>query len=298
MKHELKVPSVGESVTQAQIAAWLKKDGELVRAGEGLFELESEKASMTIPSTVDGKLQILVAAGVEVGIGQLVAYIDTEATQGATAAPPAVASAPTAAAPKPPAVAVPAAPAPGITRTPLSMLRKTIARRLVQAKQEAAHLTTFNEVDMSELMRIRKAYGDDFLEKYKVKLGFMSFFVKAVVKALKQYPVVNSRIEGDELLTPDFYDVGVAVSTDRGLLVPVLRNADRMSFGEIETALAALASKAREKTIELGEVQGGTFTITNGGVFGSMLSTPIPNYPQSAILGMHAIQRRDRKSVV
>ena len=155
--------------------------------------------------------------------------------------------------------------APGVTRTPLSMMRKTIARRLVQARQEAAHLTTFNDVDMTELIRIRKAYGEDFQAKYKAKLGFMSFFVKAAIEALKEYPVINSRIEGDELVTPDFYDIGVAVSTDRGLLVPVLRNADRMNFGEIESALADLAARARDKRIELAELQGGTFTITNGG---------------------------------
>ena len=326
MKQELKIPSVGESVSQAQIAAWLKKDGALVSKGEELFELESEKASMNVPSPLDGTLAILVPAGTEVAIGQVVATIDTDGastpeTARTAAAPPAAAAAATpataapaqAAAPAtaapaqaaaPAAAAVPAASAPpaaapvsrtaaaGVTRTPLSMMRKTIARRLVQARQEAAHLTTFNDVDMTELIRIRKAYGEDFQTKYKAKLGFMSFFVKAAIEALKEYPVINSRIEGDELVTPDFYDIGVAVSTDRGLLVPVLRNADRMSFGEIEAALADLAARARDKRIELAELQGGTFTITNGGVFGSMLSTPIPNYPQSAILGMHAIQRR------
>jgi 2-oxoglutarate dehydrogenase E2 component (dihydrolipoamide succinyltransferase) len=304
MKQELKVPAVGESITEGQIAAWLKKDGEIVRKGEGIFELESEKASMTVPSPEDGKLEILVPAGAVVAIGKVVAYIDTDAK---------TASAPMAAAGEKPAVAsekavVPSEKPPvanekpavvgekaegaGMTRSPLSMMRKTIARRLVQARQEAAHLTTFNEVDMEKLIRIRKELGEDFRAKYEVKLGFMSFFVKAAVKALQEYPVVNSRIEVDELVSPDFYDIGVAVSTDRGLLVPVLRNADRMSFGEIETKLGDLAARARDKKIELAELQGGTFTITNGGVFGSMLSTPIPNYPQAAILGMHSIQRR------
>ena len=318
MKQEIKVPAVGESISQAQIAAWLRKEGEFVRKGEALFELESEKASMTVPSPCDGRLEILLGAGAEATIGQVIAYVDDEAVPETSAliAPPAPAPA---VAPRP---AVPPAPAPtaapvtiaapaptaapgepkaspgarmaaeGVTRSPLSMMRKTIARRLVQSRQEAAHLTTFNEVDMEEIIRIRKAFGEDFQAKYRAKLGFMSFFVKAAVKALQEFPIVNSRIEGDELVKSDFYDIGVAVSTDRGLLVPVLRDADRMSFGDIEAKLADLATRAREKRIELSELQGGTFTITNGGVFGSMLSTPIPNYPQSAILGMHAIQRR------
>ena len=304
MKQEIKVPSVGESVTAAQIAAWLKREGELVLKGDALYELESEKASMTVPSIEDGRLEILVAAGAEVTIGQVIAYIDTDvkaaaiapravtprAVTPAPAAAPGAAPAPVAAAASPSASL--SSPAEGLTRSPLSMMRKTIARRLVQARQESAHLTTFNEVDMTKLIALRKSFGEDFQAKYKAKLGFMSFFVKAAVAALAQFPVVNSRIEGDELLKPDFYDIGVAVSTDRGLLVPVLRNADKMSFGEIEGALADLAARARDKRIELSELQGGTFTITNGGVFGSMLSTPIPNYPQSAILGMHAIQRR------
>jgi 2-oxoglutarate dehydrogenase E2 component (dihydrolipoamide succinyltransferase) len=309
---------VGESITTGMIARWMRKDGETVRKGEMLFELETEKASMDVPSTADGRLQILAPAGSEVAIGQVVATIDGDAAAApapeAAIAAPAAASAPAAAvaapaaAPAAPAAApaapapAPAAPAPapaappgafpGITRTPLSMTRRTIARRLVQARQESAHLTTFNEVDMTEVIRIRKDYGEDFAEKYKVKLGFMSFFVVAAAKALREYPVLNGRIEGDELLSPDFVDMGVAVSAERGLLVPVLRNADALGFGEIESRLGDLAARARDGKIGLSELQGGTFTITNGGVFGSMLSTPIPNYPQSAILGMHAIQRR------
>jgi 2-oxoglutarate dehydrogenase E2 component (dihydrolipoamide succinyltransferase) len=298
LKLELKVPAVGESITTGMIARWMRKDGETVRKGEMLFELETEKASMDVPSTADGRLQILVIAGSEVAIGQVVATIDGDA---ATEAPASAAASAPAAVPPAPAAAV-AAPAaaplasagavPGITRTPLSMTRRTIARRLVQARQESAHLTTFNEVDMTEVIRIRKDYGEDFAEKYQVKLGFMSFFVVAAAKALREYPVLNGRIEGDELLSPDFVDMGVAVSAERGLLVPVLRNADALGFGEIESRLGDLAARARDGKIALSELQGGTFTITNGGVFGSMLSTPIPNYPQSAILGMHAIQRR------
>jgi 2-oxoglutarate dehydrogenase E2 component (dihydrolipoamide succinyltransferase) len=174
----------------------------------------------------------------------------------------------------------------------MSRIRKTIARRLVQARSEAAHLTTFNEVDMSAVIQTRKRLVAGVGGREGVKLGFMSFFVKAVVAALKEYPIVNSRIEGEEIVTPEFYDVGVAVSTERGLLVPVLRNVDRLNFSGIEAELAELATKAREGRIGLEELQGGSFTITNGGVFGSLLSTPIPNYPQSAILGMHAIQDR------
>ncbi len=320
MKIELRVPPVGESILVGQIAAWLKKEGDFVRKGETLFELETEKASMPVPSPADGSLQVLFKEGTEVRIDQVVGYIDDAASATASTASPAqpgasanAASPPTQPRPSeavspPPSAALQPQPAPpqvqqepaaspaprleGAKRSPLSMTRKTIARRLVQTRQEAAHLTTFNEVNMEELMRIRKAYGEDFLAKYKVKLGYMSFFIKASVKALQEYPVVNSRIEGDELVSPDFYDIGVAVSTERGLLVPVIRNADAMSFGELETTMGDLAARARDKRIELKELQGGTFTITNGGIFGSMLSTPIHNYPQAAILGMHAIQRR------
>ncbi len=316
MKEEIRVPPVGESIARGQLASWLRRGGEFVSKGESLFELETEKASMSVPSPAGGRLEILVQAGVEVGIGQVVGLIDTAAegpapriAEGAapsaaeTRAPIKTAAPAEARPPASPAMPAPesASPAPveerppsrgGIKRSPLSMIRKTIARRLVQARQEAAHLTTFNEVDMSEVIRMREADGADFGERYKVKLGFMSFFVKAAVRALQEYPVVNGRIEGDELLSPDFYDIGVAVSTDRGLLVPVLRDADALGFGEIELKISELAERARDRRIELSELQGGTFTITNGGVFGSLLSTPIPNYPQSAVLGLHAIQRR------
>jgi 2-oxoglutarate dehydrogenase E2 component (dihydrolipoamide succinyltransferase) len=320
MKREVKVPSVGESIQEAQIGAWLKAEGELVGEGDPLFELESEKASMSVPSPAAGRLELVAPAGAEVKIGQVVAYIDTDAQTAPIVRPPIVrepvprepsegspGTAEAEAAPRfgeaPPSVdgttsveapppTIEARSQDGIERSPLSMIRKTIARRLVEARRETAHLTTFNEVDMSEVMRIRASEGEAFAAKNKVKLGFMSFFVKAAVSALQAYPIVNSRIEGDQLLKPDFYDIGVAVATERGLLVPVLRDADRLSFGEVEAALAELASRAREGKIALAELQGGSFTITNGGTFGSMLSTPIPNYPQSAILGMHAIQKR------
>jgi 2-oxoglutarate dehydrogenase E2 component (dihydrolipoamide succinyltransferase) len=315
MKIEIRTPAVGESVARGQIAAWLKKDGQAVTMGETLFELETEKASVSVPSPAEGRLEVLVQAGVEIAIGELVGYILAagEAPRPAPEAPspipeasrpPPEAPRPTPEAPRPTPEAprptpeaprpVPEAPRPRgeVRRSPLSMIRKTIARRLLQARHEAAHLTTFNEVDMSEVIKLREANGAEFGERYKAKLGYLSFFVKAAVGALVKYPVVNGRIEGDELVSPEFHDIGVAVATDRGLLVPVIRDADALSFGEIEVELAELARRAREGSIELAELQGGTFTITNGGVFGSLLSTPIPNYPQSAVLGLHAIQRR------
>jgi 2-oxoglutarate dehydrogenase E2 component (dihydrolipoamide succinyltransferase) len=178
------------------------------------------------------------------------------------------------------------------TREPMSRLRRTLAARLVQARQQTALLTTFNEVDMGAVLDLRKRTAETFESRYGVRLGLMSFFVRASCQALREFPRVNSRIEGEEIVTCRYYDLGIAVSTERGLVVPVLRDADRMSFAGIERSLQELALKAREKKITLEELAGGTFTITNGGVFGSLLSTPLPNYPQPAILGMHAIQRR------
>jgi 2-oxoglutarate dehydrogenase E2 component (dihydrolipoamide succinyltransferase) len=178
------------------------------------------------------------------------------------------------------------------TRVPMSRLRQTIAARLIQARQEIALLTTFNEINMERVMDLRKRYGERFEKKHGVRLGFMSFFVKACCQALQRFPAVNAMIDGQEIVYNNFYDIGVAVSTERGLLVPVLRDADGMSFAQIERAIVDLATRARDKKIAPDELAGGTFTITNGGVFGSLLSTPLPNYPQTAILGMHAIQKR------
>ncbi len=178
------------------------------------------------------------------------------------------------------------------TRVPMSRLRQSIANRLVQARHEIALLTTFNEINMENVMALRKRYGEQFEKNHGVRLGFMSFFVKACCQALQRFPGVNGMIDGQEIVYNNFYDIGVAVSTERGLLVPVLRDADMMSFAEIEKTILDLAQRAREKKIAPDELAGGTFTITNGGVFGSLLSTPLPNYPQTAILGMHAIQKR------
>jgi 2-oxoglutarate dehydrogenase E2 component (dihydrolipoamide succinyltransferase) len=200
--------------------------------------------------------------------------------------PPAVPSTPG------PAPAAPGQPAARQTRRKLTPLRQRLAQRLVQAQHEAAMLTTFNEVDMSAVRDLRARYQEEFVRKHGVKLGFMSFFIKAVVRALQEVPAVNAQLDGDTLVEHHFYDIGVAVSTDRGLMVPVLRDCDRAGFAEIEKQLAALAQKAREGKITLADLEGGVFTITNGGIFGSLLSTPILNAPQCAILGMHAIQDR------
>ena len=174
----------------------------------------------------------------------------------------------------------------------MTMLRRRIAQRLVEARQTMAMLTTFNEVDMSAVLRLRQERGDEFQKRYNVRLGFMSFFVKAAIDALKQFPAVNAEIRGDDIVYKNYYDIGIAVSTDHGLVVPVVRNAERLSFAEIEQSIADLAARARDRKIAVEELQGGTFTITNGGVFGSLLATPIINPPQVAILGLHAVQDR------
>jgi 2-oxoglutarate dehydrogenase E2 component (dihydrolipoamide succinyltransferase) len=340
VKLDIKVPSVGESVTQGILSSWLKAEGDHVEEGSDLFELETDKATVTVPAPATGSLSISVPAGTEVTIGQVVGAVDAEKTAPASAstvkssaaqaapppapqaaakqpggkkpAPAAVrAPAPAAApatvrspepapAPKPaparPAVprpaAAPGAPADGERRVPMTSLRKRIAARLVEAQHATASLTTFNEVNMQKIMDLRARYRDEFERAHGVKLGFMSFFVKACCMALAEMPIVNARIEGDEIVYNESLDLGVAVSTDRGLLVPVIRNADRLGLAGLESAIADLAARARDKKILPDELAGGTFSITNGGVFGSLLSTPLLNYPQSAILGMHTIQRR------
>ena len=353
MKEKVLVPSVGESITQGTLTAWLKREGERVEEGEELFELETDKATVAVPAPAAGALHILVQGGSDVEIGQIVGELETAPAEGAGGkkAPAAARRGPPHATPSPspakpatpprgpgpvpsPAAkpaAPPAGPGPGPspaaplerpapaapppaapprelpveptsapppradareTREPMSRLRRTLAARLVQARQQTALLTTFNEVDMGAVLDLRKRTTETFESRYGVRLGLMSFFVRACCQALQEFPRVNSRIEGEEIVTCHYYDLGVAVSTDRGLVVPVLRDADRMSFAEIERGIQELALKARDKKITPDELAGGTFTITNGGIFGSLLSTPLPNYPQPAILGMHAIQRR------
>jgi 2-oxoglutarate dehydrogenase E2 component (dihydrolipoamide succinyltransferase) len=317
MSVEITVPAVGESINSGILSVWHKKDGETVAAGELLFTLETDKVSTEVNAPEAGVLKTQVAEGDEVKIGQVVATLEPAGAaapapaaaepapkkeKAAKAAPKAeepepVAEAP---APKPAPKAEAPAPKPKIvtpddprtTRKKLSPLRRKIASQLVMAQHTAAILTTFNEADMSGVMALRKEMQEEFSKRHGVKLGFMSFFVKAVVDALKATPAINSRMDGDELIQNNYYDIGVAVGTERGLIVPVLRDCDQKSFADIEKDLAGFAVKAREGKVGLEDLQGGVFTISNGGVYGSLLSTPILNPPQSGILGMHKIQER------
>ena len=318
MSHDVKVPAAGESVTSATIGRWHKKDGDRVRKGEVVATLETDKVSQELEAEVEGVLRTLAAEGDDVAVGAVIATIEEANKDAAAAAPapaqapaPAPAPAPTPAPapapapvpekprlPAPVAAAKPVAAAPvagtdsRVTRTRLSPLRRKIAEHLVNAQQTAAILTTFNECDMSAVIGLRKELQEGFVAKYGLKLGFMSFFVKAVVNALKAVPQVNARIDGTDIVQNHFHDIGVAVGTDKGLVVPVVRDADRKGFAELEADIAAYAAKARDGSLQLDDLQGGVFTISNGGIYGSLLSTPILNPPQSALLGMHAIQDR------
>ncbi len=328
MSTEVKIPAAGESITSGLLSTWHKQDGEAVVAGDALLTLETDKVSTEIVAETAGVLKILVPEGEEVKIGAVVGLIEggaaaapakeakaapakKEAKEEAKAPEPKAAPVPTpapvapaaptpsfaapAAAPAPKAVEKPAEPASSegrFTRKKMSPLRRKIAAQLVMAQQTAAMLTTFNEADMSAVMSLRKRMQDSFTKQYDVKLGFMSFFIKAVVKALKSVPGINSRIDGEDVITNHYFDIGVAVGTERGLIVPVLRDADQKSFADLEKDLIAYATKAREGKIKVEDLQGGVFTISNGGVYGSLLSTPILNPPQSGILGLHKIQDR------
>jgi 2-oxoglutarate dehydrogenase E2 component (dihydrolipoamide succinyltransferase) len=305
---ELKVPASGESITSATVASWRKNDGDTVVPGEVLVVLETDKVSNELEAPLAGTLKILVPEGEEVAIGTVIAMIDADTTP-AMAAPAKPATAAvlkkdTGDSHRPPLqVEAPAAPvvreAPAApvsdgrtTRRKMSMLRRKIATHLVNAQQTAAILTTFNEVDMSAVMDLRKAVQDEFLKKHGVKLGFMSFFVKAVTQALRDVPSINGRIEGNDIIDNHFYDIGVAIGTEKGLVVPVLRDCETKSFAQIEKDILDYATKAKEGKITIEDLQGGVFTISNGGTYGSLLSTPILNPPQSGILGMHTIQQR------
>ena len=309
MSAEIKVPAVGESISSGIISLWHRQDGDYVRAGDLLFTLDTDKVSTEVAAQAAGIVRIKAPADTEVKIGEVVGLIE-EAPEPAASAPVAAPLAtPAGGSPAPvvsPATAptpTPSAPTPSspvelepqerrVTRKKLSPLRKKISTQLVAAQRNAAILTTFNECDMSAVMSLRKLLQDDFSKKHGVKLGFMSFFVKAVVDALQAVPAINSRIEGDDLILNNSYDIGVAVGTEKGLVVPVLRGCEKLTFADIETRLAAYAAKAREGKISLDDLSGGVFTISNGGVYGSLLSTPILNPPQSGILGMHKIQER------
>lgn len=342
---EIKIPSIGESISEVTLLKWTQPEGAWVERDQVIAELESEKATFEVNAEQAGTLQQLAKEGDSLRIGDIVAKIDetaarpaevpvaekTEAPAAAPATPPAAPS--TAPAPK----ATPVASAiiantqvdvaaikpsgvhgkivkqdvldvlknPGkkafegvellsrnVRNEKMSNLRKTISRRLVEAKNSTAMLTTFNEVDMTKIMAIRKDYKDKFKELHGVNLGFMSFFAKACAVALSEWPTVNASIDGDQIVYHDYADISIAVSTPRGLTVPVVRNVESLSMADIERKVVELAGKARDSKLTAEELQGGTFTITNGGVFGSLMSTPIINIPQSAILGMHKIQDR------
>jgi len=370
MTFEVRIPTLGESVTEGVIVRWAKQDGEAVKPDDILLELETDKASMELPAERAGVLRIVKAAGEKVAVGELVARIEEDggARAAAPAAPRQAPAAPEAPKPVPPVPAAPAAPlaraeaeaelvaaravgplspavrrllaehdldptlvpasgkggrltkedvlaylersarpvridvpaapqpsaalAEGEERVPLSPIRRRIAERLVQAQQTAAILTTFNELDMSAVIALRAEHKERFQKQHGIGLGFMSFFARACIAALRDIPVVNAEIRGDDIIYRKFVHLGVAVGTERGLVVPVLHHAERMSFADIEREIARLAGLARDGKLKLDDLAGGTFTISNGGVYGSLLSTPILNPPQSAILGMHKIEKR------
>lgn len=352
---ELKVPVVGESITEVEIGNWLKTEGATVAKDEAVAVIETEKATVELPAPAAGKLvKILKQQGATAKVGETIAHLEVgknepvaamdPATPPATEEAPAVKtratplakrvlaehdlrvgevpasgpggrvskadvlqhveqlqrekkSAPTTSAvkgisPSPSPAAKPGTPAREEQVVRMTLLRRTIAKRLVAAQHTAALLTTFNEVDMSAILTLRQRYQEAFQKKYGIKLGFMSFFLKAVIDGLKQFPQLNAEIRDTDVVYHNFHDIGLAVSTDRGLVVPVLPDVDRLSFAEIEQAIADFALRAREGKLTPEELTGGTFTITNGGVFGSLLSTPLVNPPQSGILGMHTIQER------
>jgi len=370
MAVEIKVPALGESVTEATVAKWLVKAGDTVTIDQPLCELETDKVTVEVNATVAGSIvELAVAEGATVQVGGVLCHIEAGAAGAAAAAPkPAVAPPAPPAPPKPapapsaapvvapaaananiaasgpatrklveetgvapsaiqptgkdgratkadvmaalasipasiPAPAAPAAAKPAVPAGPrpradreervrMTRLRRTIANRLKEAQNTAAMLTTFNEVDMTNVMALRDRLKDDFEKKHGARLGFMSFFVKACIAGLKELPAVNAEIEGDDLVYKNYYDIGVAVGTPQGLVVPVVRDADQKSFGDIEKTIGELGRKARDGKLSIADLTGGTFTISNGGVYGSLMSTPILNPPQSAILGMHKIQQR------
>jgi 2-oxoglutarate dehydrogenase E2 component (dihydrolipoamide succinyltransferase) len=343
---EIKVPAIGESISEVTLLKWTKKDGDYVERDEVIAEFESEKATFEVNAEQAGVLTTLGKEGDTLLIGDVLAKIDETAERPAAAAVPAAPAAPAPAAPKSeaPVAAIPndvkATPVasaiiadkkvdptaitatgtggkilkqdvlealshPGkkafagtelnirnVRQEKMSALRKTISRRLVESKNTTAMLTTFNEVDMTRVMEVRKQYKDKFKESHGVNLGFMSFFAKACSTALGEWPSVNAYIDGDQIIYHDYADISIAVSTPRGLTVPVMRNVESMSMADVEKTVVMLAGKARDSKLTADDLQGGTFTITNGGVFGSLMSTPIINIPQSAILGMHKIQDR------
>ena len=297
------VPAAGESITWATVAAWSVSNGDFVKKGQTLVSLDTDKVSSELEAEASGIVTIKVAEGTEVGIGEKLGSIAESDAPVRKASPVSVLDEPATeieATPKlvEPSTSAPAQKSPGVddetrvTRKKMTPLRRKIAQHLVNAQQTAAILTTFNEVDMTEIMKLRKSVQEDFVAKHGVKLGFMSLFTKAVVQALKDVPSINARIEGNEVIENHFYDVGIAIGTEKGLIVPVVRDCDQKSFAQIEKDIISYATRSNEGKIELSDLSGGVFTISNGGVYGSLLSTPILNPPQSGILGMHTIQQR------
>jgi 2-oxoglutarate dehydrogenase E2 component (dihydrolipoamide succinyltransferase) len=318
---EIKVPALGESVNEATVGKWFKKVGESAAADAVLVELETDKVTLEVYAPEDGILSdVLVASGSNVKVGAVLAKFTPEKVETSVRTIPAKAegSKAVSATTVQPAVQVVAqvpaqhgqsnvaefiesanktkAPSKPSKReelrAPMSRLRQRIAERLKSAQNTAAMLTTFNEIDMSAIMQLRSLYKETFEKKHGVKLGFMSFFVKACVQALKEQPILNSSIDGQDIVTKTYFDIGVAVSTPNGLVVPIIRDADQLSLADIEKTIGDLGKKGKDGKLTMEEMTGGTFTITNGGVFGSLLSTPIINPPQSAILGMHKTQER------
>jgi len=348
---DIKIPQVGESISEGVLVEWVVADGDIARIDEPLLILETDKITMTVAAEATGRLKTIAVPDEVVQIDQIVGTIDTSVAEADTPPPTEAVDAPqppSDATPSldglspavrrlvaehnldaskipgtgkdgrilkgdvigfleqgtPPAQA-PAAPAPATaqkppvvpsgerqTRTPMSRLRRRLAERLVEVQQTTAMLTTFNEADMSRVIALRTQYKEEFKEKHGVGLGFMSFFLKATVEALKAVPEVNAWVDGDDIVQNHYYDIGVAVSSEKGLVVPVVRNADTLSFAGVEGEIKRLAQSAQDRTLELSDLSGGVFTISNGGIFGSLMSTPILNPPQSAILGMHTIKKR------
>ena len=310
MSLEIKVPAVGESITEVTVARWLKNDGDHVKMDEIICELESDKATFELNAEKNGTLKTNAKEGDTIAVGEVICWIEEgEKQEDGSGEMEVIALVTKESKPKAEKVvaAVAAKQEAAILEKPIiqssnntrperrekmSNLRRTVSKRLVAVKNETAMLTTFNEVDMRPIMDLRSKYKDMFKEKHGVGLGFMSFFTKAVCEALKEWPSVNAQINGEEIIYHDYCDISIAVSAPKGLVVPVIRNAESLRLDGIEKAVAELAVKARENKLSIEEMTGGTFTITNGGVFGSLMSTPILNAPQSAILGMHNIVER------
>lgn len=290
---DILVPPLGDSLSEATIARWLKPEGSPVTEDEPLVEIETDKVTLEVGAPITGILtRILVQAGETVEVGHIIGQVTKGSLGELPPAPPPLHEDKKESQPQKERENKPHKPEGSLRRVPLSRLRQRIAERLKDAQNTAAILTTFNEVDMTRIITMRQDLKHTFERTYGIKLGFMSFFVKASLIGLKEIPIINAEIQGPEILYKDFYDIGVAVGTPQGLVVPVIRDADHKSFAEIEKEIAFLGQKAREGKLDLGDLQGGTFTLSNGGVYGSLLSTPILNPPQSGILGMHKIQER------